>query len=157
MAKVEAPDLTVYATKPPSAMHVRFAEWIEEETGYTPSAEKTKDAAFLMGVALGAYLRPTFQRSEANHDAWKDSGAKVPGIARKDEKAAPKKGKAAKAVPVVEDDDDDDDAEETAPPAKKATKATKAPAAAPKAATGGVRKATPTKARPGASKVDAPF
>src|SRR5215471_17503894 len=81
-------DLTGYATKPPSDMHVRFADWLLEQTEYDPAKAKSKEEAFRAGVALGAYLRPTFQRSDTNHEAWEESGAKVPGISRKDNKAA---------------------------------------------------------------------
>jgi hypothetical protein len=135
-------DLSAYATKAPSDMQVRFADWLLEETGYDPAKAKSKEEAFRAGVALGAYLRPTFQRSDTNHGAWKDSGVKVPGIARKAAPAKPAKATKAKAAPVEEPEE----VEET--PAK-------APAVRKGPVKAGVRRAQPRKSSPGVA--DTPF
>jgi hypothetical protein len=124
-------DLTRYADKPPTAMHEAFIEWLLDETGYDPNSAKSKGEAFAKGVALGAYLRPTYQKSDANHDR--------PNFARRAaEESAPKSAKKAAAA---------------APAAKKAAKKT-APAVTPSA---GVRKATPKKARATENVTETPF
>jgi hypothetical protein len=126
----EDQDLTKYADKPGTAMHDAFVEWLKDETGYNPSAAKSKDEAFERGVILGAYLRPTYQRSEANMDRRGSV-----------EKAAPKAKKASAAA---------------AKPAKAAKKTAPAAEVAP-STTGTVRKATPKKARSTSAVVDTPF
>jgi len=138
-------ELSAYATKAASDMQVRFADWLLDQTEYDPAKAKSKEEAFRAGVALGAYLRPTFQRSEANHEAWGASGAKVPGIARKATPAKAPKAAKAKAAPVEEDVEE---VEETRP-AKKAPGVRKGPVKA------GVRRAAPRKSSPG--EADTPF
>lgn len=123
MAKDDA-DLTVYADKPATRMQEHFADWLLEETGYDPSKAKTKEEAFRAGVTLGAYLRPTFQRSETNHGRREDDrAAKEEASEARAEKRAAKSvpAKAAKAVPA---------------------KASKAKAPAATAGKGGPRKAS---------------
>jgi uncharacterized NAD(P)/FAD-binding protein YdhS len=127
----EEVDLTVYATKAGTAMQESFADWLLEVTEYDPATAKTKGDAFRRGVILGAYLRPTFQRSEANHSRWeeqraaKEEEAEERAAKRAAAKAAAKAEKPAKAAPAA--------------PAK-AAKAAK-PAAPAKVAKGGPRKA----------------
>jgi hypothetical protein len=122
-------DLTVYANKVPTTMQARFADWLLEETTYDPASAKTKEQAFRMGVALGAFLRPTYQASDANQAARAESRAAETSVA----KPVKLQGRKAKAT-------------ETPAP-------TPAPAKA-KATKGGPRKAA---ARPASEASDSPF
>lgn len=128
-------DFTVYATKTPTTMQARFADWLLEETEYDPSKAKSKEEAFRMGVALGAYLRPTYQASDANQSARKETREAAP------EKAV-KTPRAAKAAKVA--------AEAPAAPV-----ATPKPTKAAKTAKGGPKRAA---ARPASAEAsDSPF
>jgi hypothetical protein len=124
-------DFTVYANKTPTPMQERFADWLLEETAYDPTKAKTKEEAFRMGVALGAFLRPTYQASDANQSAR--SAAAAPERAPK-AKAAKPQGRTAKPA-----------TEPVAMPAVPKAKAGK----------GGPRKAAPKSANVDAS--DSPF
>jgi hypothetical protein len=123
MADEQDQDLTKYADKPGTPMHDAFVEWMLDETGYDPNSAKTKADAFARGVILGAYLRPTYQRSEANHDRRTEP--------------APKPVKAAKTAKA---------APEATPAKGKSLSRKTAPAAEAAPRTGSVRKATPKKA-----------
>jgi hypothetical protein len=105
MPKNEAPaevDFTVYATKTPTPMQARFADWLLEETEYSPGTAKTKEEAFRMGVALGAYLRPTYQASDANKSGREEALAEKPAKVEKAPKATKVKAeKPAKAAPAA--------------------------------------------------------
>lgn len=156
-AETEEVDYTPYATKPATDLQGRFAAWIPEATGYDPSGEKTKQAAFEAGVRLGTALRMQFQASPENQEVLEER--KKAAAAKK---AAPKSKRGRKAAAEVEEElEDAEDAEETEdddepeePPAKPArrtrsTKATTAKATATKTKT--------TRGRKAAVGGDAPF
>ena len=56
---VEAPPLAAYQEKEPTELHVKFAEWITEKTGYEVD---------LKSVQLATALRMPFQASPENQD-----------------------------------------------------------------------------------------
>lgn len=131
-------DFAVYASKVPSDLQRRFAEWIPEVTEFDPSNCKTKQDAFEEGVRLATALRMHFQRSPENQElleqrrAGSEAQAEVKS-AKKAAKAsvgteeAPKAARgrkpAVKAAPVVEED------EAVSEPTPRARRAARRPAA----------------------------
>lgn len=117
-------DLTPYATKAPTSLQRRFAEWIPDATGININGFKTKQEAFNEGVRLAVALRMIFQASPENREATAAERAarvEAAGETPVTPSAAPKKSARAAVT------------EEAAAPARKATKAAKkaAPAAEP--------------------------
>lgn len=100
-------DFTAYATKAPTSLQSRFADWLIDEVGLEFGTKK-EEAAFKEGVRLGTALRIPFQRSDANQEyrqrAAMDRGsddplADPPAKAAK-KAAAPAKKAAKKAAPA---------------------------------------------------------
>lgn len=63
MTENETVDYTAYATKPGTALHTGFAEWLLEKTEID-LGKKTKEQSFHEGVRLGVVLHGAYQRSE---------------------------------------------------------------------------------------------
>lgn len=121
----EAKDPSDYVDQKATPLQERFAEWLTtEEVGADPSACKSKQEAFELGVKLGTSLRIVFQKSDFNQEA-RATDAQERASAKK---AAKKAAKAAKATAAEVEEDADEDEEETPPPAKKAAAKKAAPA-----------------------------
>jgi hypothetical protein len=133
-------DLSSYATKAPTDLHVRYAQWLVDKVGLTLSAKER--ALFDKAVSISTALRMPFQRSEENQTARAERAAapkpaKAPKAAKAEAEAKPAKGKGAKgkkaAAAVAEPEPEATPAAEAAPAAEEA--------AAPKPAKRAPRKA----------------
>lgn len=121
----EAKDYTAYLEKAPTDLQERFAQWIQDATGYEPNDPDD----FATGVQLATALRMEFQRSPENQAVLEERRAAAE--AAKEERAnkpAAKRGRPAKAKAVEEDvEEADEDVEEDEQPTpvtrRKATRA----------------------------------
>lgn len=136
----ESGDYTSYASKEPTDLQVRFADWLIEKVGVNFGTKK-EQAAFEEGVRLATALRMPFQRSAENQavsplvrgnaaaPAAKPAKAVKAAPAAKPAKAAPaKRGRAA--APVTETVDPEPPAEEAeeAPRTRRPARRTRAAA-----------------------------
>lgn len=132
-AESAAVDYTTYASKAPTDLQSRFAEWIVEKVEIDPATFKTKQQAFEEGVRLAVALRIPFQASPENQ-AVRAEAARAREAAASE--AAPAPAKPAKAAPVKATKA----AAAKAQPAR--TEVSEAAAAAPKGTARRGRKAT---------------
>lgn len=119
-------NLTSYATKAPTDLHVRYADWLVEKLGLE-FKNKAERAVFDRAVSVSTALRMPFQRSDENQEANATRAAERATAA-----AAPKAAKAPKATKAAKVVEEPAEAEAPAEkPAKAAKKAAKkaAPAA----------------------------
>lgn len=95
-------DYSGYAAKEPTDLHEHLSEWIQEKTGYDPASAKSKQAAFLKGIQLGALLRMDHQSSPENQERRRTLSARTAKAEAKPEEKPAKGAKAAKATAPAE-------------------------------------------------------
>lgn len=149
---VEAPPLAAYQEKEPTELHVKFAEWITEKTGYEVD---------LKSVQLATALRMPFQASPENQEHLEERRKRAEqavldreaAAKEREEKRVANAAKAQERAKALEAKKAEQKAEREKRAAEKAAAPAKK-AAAPTAVSGGRRtskataKTTPAKAAP---------
>ena len=117
-------NLAAYATKAPTDLHERYANWLVTKLGLE-FKNKAERAVFDRAVSVATALRMPFQRSDENQEANATRAAERAAAAAAPKVKAEKATKAPKATKAAKVVEEPAEAEADEAPAEKPAKATK--------------------------------